>query len=95
MKSLKKHPAADLPYNFDFRDWTLLTSTEKIVGTPTVTATPSGLTIGTPAVNSDGDIVSVRISGGTAGATYDLTCQGVTTSGYDVIGCGHLQVEIC
>lgn len=65
---------------------------ELLTGTPTVTASPSGLTFASVAVNSaqrtleDGTIVEIgqgvqfRVSGGTAATTYTITAQCGTTS---------------
>lgn len=56
-----------------------------------VEGSPSGLTIGTPAVTTatfdgiaSGKAIKVRISGGTAGTTYELACR-ATTSGGDTL----------
>lgn len=83
----------DLPYAFDFTDWELLTPSEKIVSA-VVSATPSGLTISSPTVNSDGDVVTARISGGTASTRYRVTCVATTTSGYDLTGFADITVRV-
>jgi len=71
-----------LDYAADFGE--LLDASETLTGTPTVTALPAGLTIGTPAVNSTaltdpegntigiGQAVQVQIAGGQKGR-YELT----------------------
>lgn len=84
-KDLEKTVSEDLPYTFDFSPWDLLTTTELIVSA-VVSETPDGLTIASPAINADGDEVSVRISGGTLGTTYRVSCLATTTSGYDIEG---------
>lgn len=84
-KDLEKTASEDLPYTFDFTPWDLLTTTEKIVSA-VVSGTPSGLTIASPAINSAGDEVSVRISSGTLGQTYRVSCLATTKSGYDIEG---------
>jgi hypothetical protein len=50
----------------------------------TIAALPSGLTIGTPAVNSGGYAVSASFSGGTAAASYAVTFTATLSTG-DVI----------
>jgi hypothetical protein len=61
-------------------------------GTPTVTGSPSGLTIGSPVINTStvtvdgvshtaGQAIQAEISIGTAGTRYVLTCTGSTDSG--------------
>ena len=49
------------------------------VASATVTATPTGLTIGTPSVS--GSDVKVSIGGGTAGVTYTLDCHVTLSDG--------------
>ena len=94
VKTLEKHPNDDLPFSFDFTDWDVLTTSEKITSA-TVTADVTGLTIASPTINDAGDIVQARISGGTNGQVFVLTCQATTTSGYDIVGCGKLKVVSC
>jgi hypothetical protein len=44
----------------------------------------SGITAGTPAIDSTGLIVQTRIAGGTAGTTYQIKIKATsTTNGYD------------
>lgn len=61
------------------------------LSSPVVTGSPTGLTIGTPSVS--GSTVTVRISGGTAGVTYDVTCAVTLSSGGALSMVGHLVVE--
>jgi hypothetical protein len=65
-------------YEFDFSDFAELEAGETI-SSPSVSVDPSGPTIGTPSVS--GDSVLVRISGGTAGVTYTVTCTVTLSSG--------------
>lgn len=68
----------------DFTD--KLDSGEALTGTPTVTSSPSGLTIASQAVStgaltilgtsvSSGNAVTCSVSGGSAGTRYTLTVQ--------------------
>lgn len=69
-----------------------LDSGELLTGTPTATASPSGLTFASVAVNSTtrtlddgttvlaGQGVQFKVSGGTAGTKYKITVQAGTTS---------------
>jgi hypothetical protein len=70
-----KDPAAVLDYGMDWSDW--LDEGETIVGTPTVVPSPAGLTIS--AITQADGVVSWRVSGGTLGADYIVTC-GIETS---------------
>ncbi len=67
-------------YEFRFAKFAEFTGTaaETITGTPTVTAIPAGLPLGTPSIS--GSTVLVLVTSGTAGVTYTLTCT-ITTSG--------------
>jgi hypothetical protein len=59
----------------------------------TVTATPAGLTLGAPSVS--GSVVSVRVSGGTGGVTFDLECLATLNDGSVVGYCTPLKVTEC
>lgn len=81
-----KDPSAVLDYRFDWRaltngtgksDW--LASGETI-STHTVTAT-TGLTVDSSSLTDTSSSVTAWLSGGTAGETYTVTCQIVTTAG--------------
>lgn len=50
------------------------------ISTMTVTAT-SGLTVGTPTATNADTAVRVRVSGGSDGSSYRLTCQIVCADG--------------
>lgn len=73
-------------YTYDFGDFEELGNDSVTITSATVTATPSGLTFGTPSIGtgSDSAKVQVRISGGTAGVDYLTTCT-IVTSGSDTI----------
>jgi hypothetical protein len=89
-RRLQKRPNDDLPYVFDFGEWSLTAS--DALASATVTADVSGLTIGSATIVTGGRKVQVRISAGTAGTTYTLTCQATTTAGYDIVGDGYLEL---
>lgn len=72
-----KDPDANLPYEWDWSVW--LSDGETITGT-VITADP-GITVGAPAEALG--VVTVRISGGTAGTTYKVACR-ITTSGGNI-----------
>jgi hypothetical protein len=74
LSRLFKQPAEDRLFDFDFSG---KMRTGETVATVSVTATPSGLTIGSTAFS--GQIAQVRISGGMTGTDYKMTCT-VTTN---------------
>lgn len=87
MANWEKRADEELQFDFDFApntnnregaksDW--LVSGETITGA-TVTA-DSGVVIEGYGIDSTGTYVTVRISGGTAGNSYTITCQ-ITTTG--------------
>lgn len=79
---------------------------QTLTGTPTVSATPSGLTIGTPTINTEpfdddevpantvpvGEGVISRIEAGAPKQTYELTCLCATNDGQTVGGKAKLVV---
>lgn len=103
-KVLVKGSTESVLFGFDFGP--LLNAGETLTGTPTLSSSPSGLTIGTPAVKSTswvdyltGETIAAnegyqaRISGGTAGSDYTLTATATTSdSNTRVIVCT-LQVR--
>jgi hypothetical protein len=69
----------------------LLDAAETITGTPTITATPAGLTFASVAANvaevtikgstvAAGKALTFRVSGGTSGAIYSATATVTTTA---------------
>jgi hypothetical protein len=90
-------------FGFDFTK--LLVAGETLAGTPSVTGSPSGLTIASAALNAaafDNDEggtvainkgVQVRIGAGTDAADYTLTCTAATSAGNTRIIKGTLQVR--
>lgn len=81
-EKLIKQPAESRLYSIDFAN--LLGTGESLSGTPTVTASPTGLTIGTPAIS--GTTVQVRISSGSDGVPYKLECVVATSDGNTLEG---------
>lgn len=99
---LLKQPGEDLLFYFDFDK--LLGSSETLTGTPTVTGSPSGLTIGSPTiVSADATVlgrsvlanraVQVRISSGTDGTDYTVQCSCATSASNTRVIDGTLQVR--
>jgi hypothetical protein len=72
-----KDPGADLPFAWDWSAW--LSDGETITA-QTITA-DAGITVSAP--TEDLGVVTVRISGGTAGTTYKVACR-ITTSGGNI-----------
>ena len=72
-----KDPDASLPYEWDWAAW--LSDGETITGT--VITADAGITVAAP--TEAGGVVTVRISGGTAGTTYTVACR-ITTSGGNI-----------
>ena len=71
----------------------LLESGETISAVSNFTATPAGLTIGTPAIS--GTKAQARISGGTDGVLYHVTVTITTSAGNTRSDCGDLLVRAC
>lgn len=78
--SLIKQPGESRLYSMEFA--ANLAAGETIATVDSVTASPSGLTIGSPVAN--GTKADVRISGGTAPTTYKVTFT-VTTSASNIL----------
>ena len=77
-------------YWFDFGNFAEIKAGETITNTPTVTVSPSGLTLGPPAVV--GTTVQVLVSGGTATIGYVLTATIQTSGGATLSQQGGLNV---
>ena len=88
MTTLLKQPAETLNYTMDFTD--LLSQGDYLDSIDSVTATPTGLTLGTPAI--DGTNVVFSIAGGTDGVTYLLEVVVDTFDGETLEGDGNLAV---
>jgi len=100
--TLEKQPTEDLLFYFDFNK--LLNSSETLSGTPTVTGSPSGLTIGSASIVSADTTalgravlanraVQVRISGGTDDVDYTVQCSCGTSSSNTRVIDGTLSVR--
>ena len=100
---LWKHPSESCLFGVDFGP--LLAAGETLSGV-TVSASPAGLTIGSPAVQSSAFIdeftgatvaanegAKVRISGGTADVDYVLTVTGSTSGSNTRVFVATLQVR--
>lgn len=74
--SFKQQPAERLDYDVDYTDW--LPSADSL-SSATVSVSPSGLTIDSPAIN--GKFVKLWVSGGSSGAKYKATLTVVTAIG--------------
>jgi hypothetical protein len=85
----QKTPDESALFNFDFTED--LATGESIQGTPAVTASPSGLTIGTPSVS--GAIVQVRLSSGATRTRYEVRCRVATDQSNTFEGAGDLLVN--
>jgi hypothetical protein len=90
-KVLIKDPDESKIYDVEFAD--LLADGETISGTPTVVASPSGLTIGT--VSVVGTRVQFSLSAGSSGTLYVLTVTATTSTSSTLEGCVRLLVVNC
>lgn len=90
---LTKQPSESRIYAFNFS--ANLASGETIVASPvpTVTATPTGLTISSVAPDSTGKKVQCRIASGTDGIQYKVTSTATTSLGNTLEEEGDLVVE--
>ena len=70
-----KDPQASLDYSFDWTDWL---GTGEIISSSTWTV-PAGLSKGAEVTTST--VSTCRISGGSAGTNYTVTCQITTNTG--------------
>lgn len=88
---LTKRPTEVRNFDFEFGYQPEITGGETLSGTPTVAATPSGLTIGSPTIT--GTKVRVQISSGTDGVEYRLTCTCSTSGSKTLVALGDLRVS--
>jgi hypothetical protein len=83
--ALEKSPDDDMVYEWDY------TNEDTFIDDPIASAAAtnwsggalSGITVGAAAIDADGRIVQTRISGGTAGASYQIKLKATSTAGYD------------
>lgn len=95
MHPLRKQPSESETFWFDFASFGRLASNETILASPapTITSTPSGLTITSVGPDSTSKKVQCRIAGGTHGTQYKLTTTAYTSSGNTLEDDGFLLVE--
>ena len=91
MDTLQKYAVESRTYRFCLGYVPEIAGGDSIAVVQSVTATPSGLTIGTPV--TEGINVYFTISGGVAGTTYTVACVVQTISGAVIEGKGYLQVN--
>jgi len=87
--ALKKQVAESRKYTMDFSP--NMASSETISSVTSVTATPTGLTIGTPAIV--GQTVEVQISVGTNNTLHHVVFKIVTSAANTLVADGWLQVH--
>jgi len=75
-QSFTKDPDAVLDYRFDWSDWL---ETGDTIATRTITAS-TGITVDSSSITDSSTSVTVWLSGGTVGATYDIACLIVTSA---------------
>jgi len=85
-----KDPSDDLFYQFDFAqlengtgdsNWLDRTSSPlESISTFTISIDSPGLTIESSAKTHNNTVVTIRVSGGTGGTKYPITCKIVTTT---------------
>ena len=75
-QSFTKDPDAVLDYRFDWSDWL---ETGDTIATRTITAS-TGITVDSSSITDSSTSVTVWLSGGTVGATYDIACLVVTSA---------------
>ena len=73
-----KQPAEIRTLTFDFS--AKLAHNATLTGTPT-TVGESGITVGAGTISSNGKLVSMKVSGGSLGTTYKVTCRCGATNG--------------
>ena len=76
MSAFVKDPDAVLDYKIDWLAWLAFGET---ISSKTVTAT-TGLTVDSSTITDSSTSVTIWLSGGTAGASYTVTCQIVTSA---------------
>lgn len=94
IQQLIKRPGEERLYSFDFQYFPEIIAGDTLSSVdadPTVTVTPTGLTIGAIAIS--GDTVTVVLSGGDNEATYDLLCTCRTLADRILQSAGRLLVS--
>jgi hypothetical protein len=90
-ETYEKGVAQNRAYYFDFSLWPELIGTGAAIVSATVTVTGVGLTVAAPILTSAARL-QVRVSGGTAGQVYTLTCAATTSAGDTLVQKGSVSV---
>lgn len=93
-EQLEKQPSEIITYAMDFSellDANELSTTEALASVTSVTASPSGLTLGSGSIS--GDRVTFSVSGGTDGTTYRIEVTVTTSTGNTRVADGMLVVK--
>ena len=78
-------------YVFDFSLLPELVAGDTLAGPPVITATPAGLTVGTPGIS--GKTVTATITAGTVERDYQVSCSCTTAGGSTLVCEGRLEVS--
>lgn len=99
---LVKRSAESRVYLFDFSALPEFGNGDTLTGSPTVTATPAGLTLGSVTITNSppaplgtgtaNSCTQLRVSGGVNGTTYQMVSTASTTLGNTLVCLGVLQV---
>lgn len=76
-------------------DFSAILSAGETLSSSSISVSPSGLTLGSPAINGDGDRIQFRISNGTNGIVYTITILAVTSLSNTLEECVTLSVQTC
>lgn len=79
-----KGASASFSHVVDYTGWSMIGDGTDTISSATASVSPSGLTLGSAAVNTAGTQVSIPLSSGTTGVTYRVTVL-ATTSASDVL----------
>lgn len=86
---IEKQPSESLNCSMDFANY--VSGSSITISSPSVTASPAGLTLGSPSV--DGQTVEFTVSGGTDGQNYRIQCTITTSDSETLVGDGILKVR--
>lgn len=92
VQTLEKDYAETTEFVFDFSERIEMKNGDALTGAAIIAASPTGLTIGSPTIDGNGDKVSVSIAGGVASTHYSLRCTANTDNGLVLVGRGNLDV---
>ena len=88
LETLIKDPSDELIYTFTLADFL---GDGETISSAAITGDPSGLTIGS--VTLSDSTATALISGGTAGETYEVTCEATLSTGETLNRRGFLKVR--